>query len=464
MILQAAPHQRWVLLLTSLTSLMAALDAMVVTTALTSIRDDFQVPLGTLQWTVNAYNLTFAVLLMTGAAMGERWGRRRVLSAGLVLFTIASALCGLAPGVGWLIAGRALQGAGAALAMPVAMALVGTAFSGPQRAAALGLFSSITGIALIAGPALGGAIAQGMSWPWIFLVNIPIGIVLTVLLLARVDNDAGRRVPIDVRGALLLTVAAAGLAWTLVRGQAAGWFAIETCVALAIAVAGGIAFAFSIARSTSPMVRPALLASAGLRNALGAGASMYAPLYGTLFLLPQVLRSRGGSVLEVGLELLPWTATLFVVAPFAGKAAARLGERRLACIGLALQGAGIALIGAMSARGQAYAALVPAMLVAGAGVSMAMPAVQSAAMAGVGPADIGMASGAFNTVRFFAGFCGVALVTAVVARQASGQTVDAGVPAAFAALAIISLAGVGFAIRLPTRPALTDAPPLGPKS
>ena len=184
----------WVLALTSVASFMVALDALVVTTALSTIRLDLDASIEALEWTVNAYNLSFAVLLLTGAALGDRFGRRRMFVAGLALFVAASAACALAGSVGWLIAARAVQGAGAALVMPLAMALLSAAFAREERAKALGIFSSVTGLALIAGPVVGGAIAQGVAWQWIFWINLPIGLVAIPFAL-RASAKASDRAP-----------------------------------------------------------------------------------------------------------------------------------------------------------------------------------------------------------------------------------------------------------------------------
>src|SRR4051812_10393512 len=179
----------WVLVLTSVASLMVALDALVVTTALSAIRVDLHASIEELEWTINAYALTFAVLLMSAAALGDRFGRRRGFVAGVALFTAASAACALAPGVGWLIAARAVQGAGAALVMPLALALLSAAFPPERRAFALGLFSGVTGLAVLGGPVVGGAITQGIAWQWIFWLNVPIGLVLAPLALRRVGES-----------------------------------------------------------------------------------------------------------------------------------------------------------------------------------------------------------------------------------------------------------------------------------
>src|ERR1700754_3593511 len=217
--------RRWVLGLAAVASFMVALDTLVVSTALTTIRLDLGATVEQLEWTVNAYNLSLAVLLMTAAALGDRFGRRRGFAFGLVLFSLASAACALAPNVGLLIAARAVQGVGAAFVMPLGLALVGAAFPPAKRGAALGALQGLTGLSVASGPVIGGAIAQGIDWPWIFWINVPIGLIAVPLVLARIPESAGDRsaLRIDARGVALITLAALGLVWGLVRGNDAGW-------------------------------------------------------------------------------------------------------------------------------------------------------------------------------------------------------------------------------------------------
>src|SRR6266542_1589490 len=217
--LSSRSARRWVLALTSMASLMVMLDMLVVTTALSTIRLHLGASIEQLEWTVNAYTLSLAVLLMTASALGDRFGRRRLLVAGLGLFTAASAACALAPSVGWLIAARALQGAGAALVVPLAMALLGAAFPREERGRALGIFSGVTGVALIAGPVVGGAIAQGLAWQWIFWINLPIAVVVIPLVARRIDESFGPSSALDIPGIALVTGSALGLAWALMRGN-----------------------------------------------------------------------------------------------------------------------------------------------------------------------------------------------------------------------------------------------------
>ena len=228
--------KNWVLGVTALASFMMALDAQVITTAFATIRSDFSASVETLQWTVNAYNLSFAVLLLTGAALGDRFGRRRMFAAGIALFVLASVACALSGSARWLIAARAAQGAGAALVMPLAMAILSGAFAREERARALGIFSGVTGFALIIGPAIGGFITESLGWRWIFWVNVPIGMIAIVLVLARLRESFGPAAGLDITGLVITAASALALVWGLLRGNALGWANPEVVGALALGV------------------------------------------------------------------------------------------------------------------------------------------------------------------------------------------------------------------------------------
>src|SRR5260370_2038832 len=220
-------RRTWVLVLASLASFMVGLDALVVTTALSRMRRGLGVSIEELEWTVNAYILSFAVLVITAAALGDRFGRRRMFVAGLLLFVVASAACALSRNAGWLIAARAVQGSAAALVLPLALTQVSRAFARERRGRALGIFSGVTGLANLVGRVVGGAIAQGLAWQWIFWLNVPIGLLVMALVLRRMQESFGPRTALDIGGLLLVTGAALGLVWGLVRGNSAGWGSFE---------------------------------------------------------------------------------------------------------------------------------------------------------------------------------------------------------------------------------------------
>jgi EmrB/QacA subfamily drug resistance transporter len=449
----------WTLAVASIASLMVALDALVVTTALPTIRLDLGASIAQLEWTLNAYTLSFAVLLMTGAALGERFGRRRMFAAGLTMFSAASAACALAPSVGWLIAARAVQGAGAALVMPLGLTLLSAAYGPEHRARALGIFSGVTGLAVLGGPVLGGAITQGIAWPWIFWINVPIGLLTIPVLLRRVAESHGPRTAPDVGGLALITAAAVGIVWGLVRGNTAGWGSVEVLVALVAGASLALAFVLWERRTAEPMLPMTLFASRPFSSGNGAIFFLTASLFGAVFFMAQFLQTaQHHGPLDAGLRLLPWTGTLFVVAPLTGARISRVGERPFAVAGLLLQAAGMGWIALIAGPDVAYWRLVTPLVMAGCGVSMAMPAIQNAVMSSVAPASLGKASGTFNMMRQLGGAFGVAIAVAVF--SASGdygtpQTFSDGFAVALAVAAALSLSGGVAALGLPGRSALT---------
>ncbi len=438
------PSSTWVLALTSLASFMVALDALVVTTALPTIRVEFDASVEAIEWTVNAYNLSFAVLLMTGAALGDRFGRRRMLTFGVMLFVAASAACAMANSVAWLIAARAVQGVGAAFAMPLGMALLSAAFPKETRAKALGIFGSVTGLALIVGPAIGGAVAEGLAWQWIFWINVPIGLILVPLALKTIRESRGPNAALDFPGLVLATGAALGAVWGLVRGHVVGWSSVEVVAALSMALLLAIVFVAWERRARAPMLPMRLFHSRGFLAGITVSFLLYAPLYGTLFFLPQFLQAQGVGAFGAGLRLLPWTATLFVIAPMAGGLVNRFGERRFVAGGLLLQALGTAWIALIATPDLAYARLIVPLVVTGAGASMAMPAVQNAVLSAVAPTEMGKASGTFNMFRYLGGVFGIALLVEVFTHAgglASPQIFSRGFASAMGVASALSLVG-----------------------
>jgi EmrB/QacA subfamily drug resistance transporter len=444
----------WVLALASIGGFMVALDTLVVTTALSAIRLHLRASIGALEWTVNAYTLSFAVLLMTGAALGDRFGRRRMLAAGLGLFALASAGCTLAPGAGWLIAARALQGAGGALVTPLAMALVSGAFAPDRRGWALGIFTGAIGVAALAGPVVGGAITQAVGWQWIFWLNVPTGLALVPLVLRRVPESFGPRAAPDLVGVALVTAAALGLVWGLVRADRAGWGSVEVVATLAAGVLLTAAFVRWELRAPAPMLPMRLFRSPAFSAGNAATFFLYGSNLGALFFLAQFQQTAlGQRPLGAGLRLLPFTAAFFLVAPRAGALADRIGEREPIVAGLALVAAGLTWLALIAAPGLGYAPLIAPMVLVGAGMGTALPACQRAVMGAVEPSQLGTASGVFNTVLRFGGVLGLAI--AVTAFSAAGgygspQAFSDGFTAAFAGSAALALAGALAGLALPT--------------
>ena len=422
--------QRWVLGLTSVAALMVSLDIQVVATALPVIRVHLHATLAALEWTVNAYTLSFAVLLLTGAALGERFGRRRMLVAGVTLFTAASVACALAPDAGALIAARAVQGAGGALMLPLTMALLSAAFPPQRRPWALGIFTSVTGIAILAGPVLGGAVAQGLDWPWIFWLNVPIGLVLIPLMLVRLEDAAeagagagagagiGAVPGLDVAGIVLGTVGVLGVVWALIRAGSLGWASPEIIGTLAGGVMIAVIFVLWELRTAQPMMPVRLFTSRPFAAGNAVIFAIMATMMSLVFFMAQYLQTGlGYDPLGAGLRLVPGWAAPVVVAPFSGRLIRRVGERPLVAGGMAMTSAGVAWIALVSRTGLPYGRLILPLIITGVGVSLALPSAASSVMRSVQPAMIGKASGTFNTLRQLGGVFGLAICAAVFAAH-----------------------------------------------
>jgi EmrB/QacA subfamily drug resistance transporter len=451
----------WVLALTSLASFMVALDALVVSTALSTIRRDLGASIEDLEWTVNAYTLSFAVLLMTGAALGDRFGRRRIFAVGLGLFVAASAACALAPNIAILIVARAVQGCGAALVMPLAVTQLSVAFPPEQRARALGAFSGVTGLAVLLGPVVGGAIAGGLAWQWIFWLNVPIGLLVIPLVLRRIPESFGPRTALDIGGLLLVTGAALGVVWGLVRGNRSGWGSLEVATTLAAGLVLGVAFVAWERRTRAPMLPLRFFRSRAFSAGNAAGFLFFASLYGSAFFLAQFLQTAlGYGPLGAGLRLLPWTVILFASAPLAGALINRFGERAIMIGGLLLQAFAMAWISLIARPGLAYPELVAPLIIAGFGAA-AIPAGQNAVVSSVAVDEIGKASGAFNMLRQLGAAFGVAILAAVFAAGGSFSSAEAfsnGFAPAIGVSAALSLVGAVAGMGLPGRRKITLAP------
>jgi EmrB/QacA subfamily drug resistance transporter len=451
---RAVTAQRWVLVVAAVASMMVALDALVVSTALSTIRVHLHASVQQLEWTVNAYALSFAVLLMTGSVLGDRFGRRRMFCLGVALFAAASAGCALSPDAGWLIAARAVQGAGAALVMPLAIALLTAAFAPQDRPKALGIFGGVTGLAVSLGPLFGGAVVQGISWPWIFWLNVPLGLALIALALGRIEESFGPRVDVDVPGLSAVTGAALGIIWALVRGNPAGWGSFEVLATLGLGALLTAVFVVWELRAAVPMLPMRLFGSRRFTAGNAATFFHWASAFGALYLMAQYLQNGlGYGPLDAGLRLMPWGAVTVIVPQVAGRLIPRFGERPFIAGGMALNAAALGTIALIADPQVAYWQVGVLLAISGAGVAMSLPAAQSAVLTSVAPPDIGVASGTFMTMRQLGGAAGVAIVVAVFAGAggyASQQAfIDGFAPAAgfsallggFAVLAGLALPG-----------------------
>jgi EmrB/QacA subfamily drug resistance transporter len=349
--------------------------------------------------------------------------------------------------------------------MPLALTLVGAAFPPERRGAAMGALQGLTGLSVASGPVIGGAVAQGIDWPWIFWINVPIGLLATPLVLTLIPESRGPAHKIDVRGVALITTGALGVVWGLVRGNAAGWGSAEVVVSIAAGAVLIGAFAAWQRRAPAPLLPPKLFAHRAFTAANAASFLLVASLFSAVFFLAQFLQSGlGHDALGAGLRLLPWTATLFFVAPVAGQLVDRFGERPFLVAGLTLQSVGLGWIALAASTDLEYITIVPAMMIAGCGVSMAFPAAQNAVIGAVPHDDVGKAAGAYSMLRELGGVFGIAIAVAVFAGAGgyatAAQFVD-GFGPALGTSAALSLVGAAIALGVPARfsdPALRPEP------
>src|SRR6266545_2874956 len=361
----------WTFVISSVVVFMVTLDNLVVTTALPVIRTDLDAGLSGLEWTVNAYTLTFAVLLMTGAALGDRLGRRRMLVVGLSIFTLASAAAALAPSIAALDVARAVQGVGGALTMPLTLTILSAAVSPARRGLAFGVWSGIAGLAVAFGPLVGGAVVSGISWHWIFWLNVPIGLALIPLALSRLDETYGPANKLDLPGLALASGGLTGIVWGLVRGNSQGWTSLEIVTALTAGAIVLVAFGLYEIRAKEPMLPMRFFQNRVFTLANVASLLMFFGMFGSIFLLAQFFQTvQGYSPLGAGLRILPWTIMPMFVAPIAGALSDRVGGARLMGIGLVLQASGLASIAAVSTPTTPYWQLVAPFMVSGIGMAM----------------------------------------------------------------------------------------------
>ena len=407
-------HTLWTLAITSIALFMVVLDNLVVSTALPVIRVDLGATIEELEWTVNAYTLTFAVFLLTGAALGDRFGRKRMFAAGVALFTAASAAAALAPSMDALIAARAIQGLGGALVMPLTLTILSDAFPAERRGVALGIWGAIGGIAVASGPLVGGAVIEGISWQWIFWLNVPVGLLLVPLAVARLRESHGPDTGLDLPGLALASGGLLGVVWGLVNGNGDGWSSPGIVASLAAGAALLIAFVVWELRASQPMLPMRFFRNRGFSAANAASLAMSFGMFGSIFLLTQFFQTaQGYSPLEAGLRVLPWTAMPMVVAPIAGALSDRIGSRPILAVGLGLQALGLAWIAAVSTATVGYASLVGPFIVSGIGMGMFFAPMANVILGAVRPSEEGKASGANNAVREVGGVFGVAVLASV---------------------------------------------------
>jgi EmrB/QacA subfamily drug resistance transporter len=419
---QTGIHSRriWTLVIVSLGLFMTVLDNLVVNVALPSIHRDLGASIQTLEWTVNAYVLAYAVLLLTGAALGDRFGRRRMFMVGISVFTAGSAAAALSPTIGFLIAARALQGVGAAIVTPLTLTLLAEAFPPKQRGLALGVWSAISGIGVAAGPLVGGALTQAASWHLIFWVNVPIGLALVPLAGARLSESRGSVKHLDLPGLALASTGLFGLVFGLVRSQSLGWGSPEVVISLAAGIALVLAFIAQELRTDEPMLPMEFFANRGFAVTNSISLAMYFGMFGSIFFLSQFLQNvLHNTPLEAGVKLLVWTGAVMVVAPVAGFLSERYGSRLFMIAGLALQAIALGWMASVAAVDMSYASLVIPFALAGSGMALVFAPSANAVLASVRTSQTGQASGATNAIRELGGVLGIAVLATVFTSHGS---------------------------------------------
>ncbi|MER7567864.1 MFS transporter [Streptomyces sp. NPDC097941] len=445
----------WALVITSVAGFMAALDNLVVTTALPSIREDLGGALHDLEWTVSAYTLTFAVLLMTGAALGDRFGRRRLFLVGLTIFTGASAAAALAPGIDSLIAARAVQGVGAAIMMPLTLTLLTAAVPVARRGMAYGIWGAVNGLAVASGPLIGGSLTEHISWQWIFWLNVPLGVALLPLARLRLAESHGTGARLDIPGTLLASGGLFGIVYGLVRGPSDGWTDSVVLLALFTGAALLAAFVLYSTRAKNPMLPMRLFRSRAFSGINAASLLMFLGMFGSIFLLSQYMQGvLGYSPTEAGLRMLPWTGMPMLVAPIAGILSDRIGGRPVVATGLFFQAAGLAYMSSVVTVDASYGAQLPGLILSGIGMALFFAPASNLVMSSVLPKEQGIASGANNALREVGGALGIAVMASIFSSQGgyeSGQSfVDGLRPALVTGAAVVALAGVA-ALLIPSR-------------
>jgi EmrB/QacA subfamily drug resistance transporter len=448
----ATPRLGWILALTSAAYFMVVLDSSVLITALPRMQRDLHVGLSSLQWTFNAYGIAFAAGIITAAALGDRFGRRRVFNCGVALFTVASAACALAPNAGEVIAARTLQGVAGAIVLPISMTILTTAFPAEKRGMIVGVYGGLAGLAVALGPVVGGVITEGVSWHWIFWLNVPIGVVAALLGLRLLPESYGVPERLDLIGVGSVTAGVVALVWALTRANEIGWSSSETVATLTVGVVLLAVFLAWENRVSEPMVPLRLFAVREFAVGNLTAFLMSGAIFAAAFFVTQEFQfARGYSPLGTGLRLLPFFATPMFISPLAGALSDRVGRRPIMIVGLTMQAIGFVWVAARGSLGTNWIELSVALSVAGIGISMALPTVPTAVLAAVSPEEMGKASGINLMAQRFGAVSAIAICSTIFSTYGhlgTPATVTAGFkPAlwgcvAFALLAAVSAVGI----------------------
>ena len=456
-----ATQLRWVLALTSTAYFMVILDTGALFTALPSMQRDLHADLASLQWTVNSYGIAFAAGIITAAALGDRFGRRRVFNLGLALFTLASAACALAPDTAVLVVARTVQGVGAAAVLPLSLTILTTAFPPQRRGMIVGIYGGLAGLAVASGPIVGGVVTEELGWHWIFWLNVPIGLVAVTLATRLLPESHGAPERLDLVGVALVTAGVVALVWALVRANDVGWLSAEIIGTVVAGCALLLALIRWEQRVREPMLplrmfRNRTFAAGNLTTFLMSGAT-----FAAAFLITQEFQfARGYSPVSTGLRLLPFFGTPMLVSPIAGALSDRMGRRPIMVTGLALQALGFAWVAERGSLHTSWVELVVALLVAGVGVSMALPTVPTAVLSSVAGIEMGKASGINYMAQRFGAVFAIAIASAVFSAHGNlgdPAAVTAGFrPAMWSCVLFATLAALTSAAMSARPPRATD--------
>jgi len=447
------PRLWWTFAITSLALFAVTLDRLVVATALPAIRTDLGARAADLEWTVNAYTLSFAVLLLTGSALGDRFGRRRMFTIGVAVFTAGSAAAALAPSIGALIAARMLQGTGGALVTPLTLTMLSAVTPPARRGAVLGAWGGIGGIGAALGPLAGGALTGSAGWRAIFWLNVPLGLALITLSRLRLAESRGPRRKLDLAGVTLGSAGLFGVVWAVIRAGAAGWASTQVLPALAGGAVLLVLFITWELRTPDPVLPMRFFRSRVFAACALASLAMYSAMFGALFLIAQLLQTGlGATPLQAGLRTLPMAVMPMLLSPAGGALADRIGFRPLLICGLAAMAIALGWLAAVVTPEVPYGFLVPPMVLAGLGSALFFAPVASGMLSAVPAGDHGKASGASTTIREVAAATGVAVLGMIFAGHggyASRTEFAAGFVPAMWLSAGLAAAGVLAAVALP---------------
>ncbi|HXF32539.1 MAG TPA: DHA2 family efflux MFS transporter permease subunit [Solirubrobacterales bacterium] len=441
----------WTLLLVSVGLFMVVLDNLVVNVALPSIHNDFGASVQALEWTVNAYVLAYGVMLLTGAALGDRFGRRRMFVAGISLFTAASAAAALAPDADLLITARAIQGIGAAIVTPLTLTLLADAFPPEKRGIALGVWSGISGVAVALGPLVGGAVIELADWHWIFWINVPIGLLLAPLAARKLEESYGPKAALDLPGLGLASTGLFGLVYGLVRAQTIGWTAPEVLVSIGVGVVLLAAFVRQELRTESPMLPMSFFAKRSFAVTNVVSMAMYFGMFGSIFFLSQFMQNvLGNSPLQAGLKLLVWTGATMIVAPLAGVFSEKFGPRWFMVGGVSLQAIALGWLATEASTTMGYGEMIIPFVLAGSGMALVFAPSAAAILNSVRVDQAGQASGATNAIRELGGTFGIAVLATVFSGAGAYTTpqafVDGLVPALWVGVAVLAFGALVAAV------------------